>query len=323
MILTGDCGATNTIISLWDYSDLHKQPANVRKYKTSDYSNATDILNDFIRDNAKATSIKSACIGIAGPVINGISYMPNRPFSANENEIRELFGFSVHLVNDMILHCHSVPAVKGESVLQIKAPNHSCRKLTGLVIAPGTGLGQAFFLQRENTFSAHPSEASHRLVCSSDEMINNFLQYLSARNIEPVYDKVISGNGIMLMYEYYSGERITSEKPEDLINPGSIFNNACNMNDKVCKDAITLFFNLLYEYCMELALIFLPYAGIYLTGGIVRKNLKLVKDFFNENKFSQHPTMGYVLKNFEINLITDELASLRGGLHYLKMNNFI
>ena len=70
------------------------------------------------------------------------------------------------------------------------------------MIAPGTGLGEAYLVWDGQRYQAHPSEGGHASFapCTRDEI--DLLEYLLPRFGHLSFERVCSGSGIPNLYEY-------------------------------------------------------------------------------------------------------------------------
>src|SRR5439155_17993739 len=86
----------------------------------------------------------AACFDVAGPVIDGLAKTTNLPWRLEAGNLREVLGLrSVHLLNDLEATAYAVPLLQAED-LHTLSPGAPVEHGNIAVIAPGTGLGEAF-----------------------------------------------------------------------------------------------------------------------------------------------------------------------------------
>ena len=103
----------------------------------------------------------SACFGVPGPVIEGRAHLTNLPWDLEEGALcRSLHLSAVSLLNDLQAVAHAVPQLRPEETVVInagKAVEHAALA----ILAPGTGLGEAFLIWNGTEYIACPSEGGH------------------------------------------------------------------------------------------------------------------------------------------------------------------
>ena len=92
-------------------------------------------------------------------------------------------------------------------------------------------------------------------------------------------------------------------------------------SDPVARKTVQITVRLLAQLCADLALIHLPYGGIYLVGGVARalapylQRYEFATAFYTMGRFTQ------TMERFEIALVHDDYAALTGcanALHGLR-----
>ena len=140
MILAGDIGGTKTLLALFD-DDLHPQREEV--YPSQQFSAFEAVLQSFLASGPKVT-IDAACIGVAGPVIEGESRTTNLPWVLDERKLADRLGTErVKLLNDLEAIAVGILHARPEEFLTLGRDGLSAPKGNMAVIAAGTGLGEA------------------------------------------------------------------------------------------------------------------------------------------------------------------------------------
>ena len=166
-----------------------------------------------------------------------------------------------------------------------------------ILLSVGTGLGEAIIVGDK----VLPSEGGHEDFAANTEEEIGFLCFMKQSLSHVSYERVLSGEGIKNVYEYFSKKR-------DLTS-GEIFAKD--------KRVVDFFMQTLGREAGNLALKTLSFGGVYLTGGILKKNrdfltnLKLLEGFRSKGRVSE------ILHKIPIYLIKDEKALLFGGLKVL------
>jgi glucokinase len=145
------------------------------------------------------------------------------------------------------------------------------------VIAPGTGLGEAFLTWDESRYHAHSSEGGHSDFAPTNERQIHLLEYMLKKFDHVSVERVCSGIGIPNLYEYLRDEERIPEKPEieTLIaaagDPSvTIIQDALDSGSpsKLCAATIDMFVSILASEAANLAVKVLATGGVYLAGGV-------------------------------------------------------
>src|SRR5262245_47186039 len=146
--------------------------------------------------------VRHACFAVAGPVAGGRAKLTNLPWVLDEGDLRDAFRLrSVRLLNDLEATTHAVPFLRADDLHTL----HEGAAAPGgalAVIAPGTGLGEAFLTWDGAAYRAHPSEGGHCDFAPLDPRQAGLLCFLQDRFAHVSYERVCSGLGIPYIYDY-------------------------------------------------------------------------------------------------------------------------
>ena len=89
--LAGDIGGTKTVLGLFVAGKMRPVARVTAKFSSRDTGSLEAVVDQMLaRHSAK---IKSACFGIAGPVIDGECRTTNLPWVVSEAKLRRRFGW--------------------------------------------------------------------------------------------------------------------------------------------------------------------------------------------------------------------------------------
>jgi len=275
MLLAGDIGGTKTDLAIFSPKTGPRTPLARREFHSALFPSLTAMVREFL---AQVTEpVDRACFAVAGPVIGGGARITNLPWILDEAELaRELGLTAVHLVNDLEALARAIPVLEPEDLHVLNAGE----PVTGgaiAVIAPGTGLGEAFLLWDGSRYSAHASEGGHTDFAPTDNHQVGLLQYMMRRYNHVSYEHVCSGIGIPNIYAFLRDTRYAPESAEmaralaqatdltRLIAEAALRPIA---PDTLCVATLDTFLAILGAEAANLALKVLATGGVYLGGGI-------------------------------------------------------
>ncbi len=331
MLLAGDIGGTKTILALFSKEKGPHHPLVMSRFESDQYPSLEAIIKKFLADNnaiLSSVTIGTAVFGIAGPVRQGRVRLTNLPWVVDTTVLKETIGASVHLLNDLEAIANAIPYLEAEDVVQLR-PGQPEEKAPIAVIAPGTGLGEAFLIWNGRHYQALPTEGGHTDFAPATPLELDLLAYLQPRYGHVSYERVCSGMAIPILYNFLKESGRYPEPSwlaETLANTDDktpiIVEAAQNKKEPICQATLDLFISILGSEAGNLVLQLLTTGGVYLAGGIPpRIQTELQSDTF-EKAFIGKGRFSELLQSVPIYIVTDSLAALYGsagyGLHILK-----
>jgi glucokinase len=330
-ILAGDLGATKTLLSIFqvkDHSHSNLTPQCLKEFTSREYSSFVKLTSEFLSSNSiDVSSITQATFGVAGPVVEGRSKLTNLPWELDERVLSE--GLSIRKVkflNDLEAAAFYVPFLKAEEkkvLYQGDSPSTEDRGVAA-VIAPGTGLGEAFLTWDGGRYAAHASEGGHSDFASTTETQDGLLQYLRKKFGHASYELVCSGIGIFNTWKYFhESENLTHPSIELQISkaddPTPIIvhemmkeGNTC----QACNRSLDTFVSVLGAESGNLALRFLARNGVYIDGGLPKlmlpalTNARFIEAYLNKGRMSK------LVSQFPVIVVLTHRSVLLGAAHY-------
>lgn len=274
--LVGDIGGTKTILAVFSNDTGPNKPLVEKTFSSVHYQDLETIIREFLAD--VSLPISRACFGIAGPILDGRARVTNLPWEVDTASLKSTFKWAaVELLNDLEAVAYAVPILEPQDVIAL----NTGKPIQGghiAVLAPGTGLGEAFLTYADGRYHAHPSEGGHVSFGPVGELQVGLLKYLNQKGYSHVsYERVCSGLGIPNLYAYlkdigYADEPAwLTEKLAASQDHTPIIFSAAQDPARPCKLAtatLELFTAILGAESGNLALKVLSTGGIYLGGGI-------------------------------------------------------
>ncbi|MGD8779636.1 MAG: glucokinase [Ignavibacteria bacterium] len=286
-VLVGDLGGTKTILAMVTDETGPHILLNEMTYASVQYESLEAIMSDYLKNIGQ--KIDSACLAVAGPIVNGCAAITNLSWIVDAEKLQTKFGLeSVKLINDLESVAYAIPILESSDLhtLQEGAPIEGGNVA---IVAPGTGLGEAFLTGYGTTNRAHPSEGSHVSFGPTNETQMNLLTYMrEKKGFDHVsYERVCSGAlGIPNIYDFLkdTGRETEPEWLKESLaqseDPTPIIIKAANEKKnpcKICVSTLELFRDILAAEAGNLALKVLSTGGVYLGGGIPPRILEYLK----------------------------------------------
>jgi glucokinase len=319
-ILAGDIGGTKTRLGLFR---SHKKGLNLISEKTfasGEYKNLEDILTDFIGGDR---DISSACFGIAGPLVGPIiSRTTNLPWIIHKTSIQKKFFLpKLAIINDLVANAYGISLLNNRdfAILNKGIPKKGNRGL----ISAGTGLGIAVLFWNGKEHIASPSEGGHVGFGPGNSLEIELLQYLFERFGHVSLERVLSGQGVVNIYNFLKHSGRFGAEPKWLSekmsqgNPASVIASSARLKkNRICSMAMDMFASIYGAAAGNLALQTMAVNGIYLGGGIAPKitwklhDSSFMTSFTNKGRFSQFMT------RIPVKVILNDRAALMGAAFY-------
>ncbi len=316
MILSGDAGATKTDLALFIKNNGNFQKIISQRFPSRDFSSLEQIIRTFLKD--KENKIDSACIGIAGTVINGIGRSTNLPWLMDEKILSENLNIPYfRLANDLEIIAAGVSLLEENDLIRLFNGDGKIKEGNKAVIAPGTGLGQAALIYTDENYKIVATEGGHTDFAVSDELEFNLFKYLQKIFGHVSYERVASGMGLVNIFNFLkdSGyaevtDRIMERmKYED--EAAVISEEAMNKTSEICEKALDIFASVLGAQAGNMVLNYKATGGVYLGGSIPLKiqdklaDGTFLRSYLNKGRLSYLTEMSpvYIIKNESIGLL--------------------
>lgn len=335
MLLAGDIGGTKTSLALYASPETLRTPVAEITVPSTQYPSLEAVVRAFLAGmkgmggtDASAVSVERACFGVAGPVVRGEAHITNLPwFMSEERLAADLGGARVRLINDLASIAYAVPWLGPADLLTI-SPGAAIPDGTIAVIAPGTGLGEAFITRDGGGYNVHASEGGHCDFAPTNDEELALLRYLLQIEDHVSYERVCSGIGMPNIYAYLRDSGRYPESAElaaqlaaasEMKDKTPIIINAALQSENppaICVKTLELFVSILAAEAGNLALKVLATGGLYLGGGIPpRIEPHLASEAFRR-EFQRKGRFAHLLDTVPIHVILNPKAALLGAAHH-------
>jgi glucokinase len=320
VILAGDVGGTKTVLAALE-------PVTGRALRTSIVREATlpsreiDSLEGAVEAfllGAPRLAVSAACIGVAGPVIDGRCVATNLPWEVHERRLAAATHAPTKLINDLEATGHGVLTLSSEDFLTLQAGTSKPGANMAL-IAAGTGLGQALMVADGEDFRVVASEGGHADFAPREELDIDLLRFLRAEFEHVSWERVLSGPGLHSVYRFlqmraghaapeWLRERLQREDPGAVVGEVAIAGR-----DPVCAEALDLFVRLYGAQAGNLALECLALGGVVVAGGIAPKIRPKLEAGPFMKAFRAKGRLDVLLSSIPVRVVLDQRAPLWGA----------
>jgi glucokinase len=212
MILAGDVGGTKTVVALYESERAGLRPVRESVYLARDHASLEEIVGIFLEEGP-AVSIEATCFGVAGPVIDGRVSATNLPWEVDEASLARTTGARrAKLLNDLEAMAYGMLGLDDEEFATLSPGAEPARTGNAVVIAAGTGLGQALLVWDGERHLPVATEGGHAGFAPRSEQEVELLRFLRAEFGSHVsYERILSGPGFHNLYRFL---RASGHEPE-------------------------------------------------------------------------------------------------------------
>jgi glucokinase len=329
LLLAGDVGATKTRLGIFQPGPRQPKALVEATFPSDPSTSLETIVKEFLKQENK--SVTSACFGAAGPVVEGVAEITNLPWRLEEEALSKALNIHrIKLLNDLEATAWAIPFLDAADCVVLQEG----RPATGgsiAVIAPGTGLGEAYLTWDGRRYLAYACEGGHTDFAPADALQAELLADLRKRFSHVSYERVCSGLAIPDIYRFLK-DRDDAEEPawlakklKDADDPTPVIIDAALDKKKgwrLCALTLDLFLSILAAEAGNLALKIMATGGVYLTGGIVFHALRVLKKDKCLEPFRNKGRMSKLTRNMPVYAIINPRVALIGaacwGLQFYK-----
>ena len=314
MLLAGDVGGTNTRLGLFAPGPGRPELIQARTYRTSAFAGLTSMLEAFLRDaGAGAAEVTGAAFGVAGPVVDQRAELTNADWLIVAGETAASLRLPrVSLLNDLTAMARAIPVLGADELVTLQAGTADARGAIAL-IAPGTGLGEAFLVRDGDRLIASPSEGGHADFAPRTPRELALLAFLTGRFKRVDYERVISGPGLVNIHGFVHTAACPSLADESGDPAAQISAAAIEGLCAGCVETLALFVSVLGAEAGNMALRTVATGGVYVGGGIPPKILPALQGARFLDAFRAKDPLGDLVARVPVHVIVHADPGLLGA----------
>lgn len=312
--LVADIGGTNTRVALADGTKL--LPETVRRYRNSGYPGLETVLRQYISEEGDV-DCKGACVAVAGPVRDGVGTMTNLDWTIDKDTLhRATKAENVAILNDLQAQGHALGYIADENITNVtlaQTPDLPSPNAVRLVIGVGTGFNAAPVFETYAGRFVAPSECGHANLPIRNEDELALCKFVENAHGFPAVEDVLSGRGLERVYLFLGTQ---ADDPREK-SAADIMSSVKQADDARADEAVRVFVKILGTVAGNLALIQLPFGGVYLVGGVARAMAPYLDRFGFAQAFRDKGRFAGFMQNFAVSVIEDDYAALIGCASHL------
>lgn len=303
--LVADIGGTNTRVALAEGTRLRLD--SVRKYANREFAGPEALFADYVA--AEAVRCDGAAVAVAGPVRDGHGRLTNLDWEVGREGIARATGAArVAVLNDLQAQAYGLGHIAPDKLRKVVDGPAPRAGATQLVIGVGTGFNAAVALQTVAGRLVPPSESGHVDMPVQSAEAGRLAAFVARAHGFASVEDVLSGRGLENLYAWRRAEA----GAETRLDAAAIMAAMAARSDPAAVEAVAWLVRLLGAVAGNLALVHLPFGGIYLIGGVSRAATPHFDEFGFAAAFRAKGRFAEFMRAFRVSVIEDDFAALAG-----------
>ena len=315
MLLAGDVGGTKTRLGLFEARDSRPATLEHQSYETKAFASFADILDAFLREVGRQVTLDAVAVGVAGPVVSGRASLTNVHWDISLDDIgARLQAPRVALLNDLEAMATSIPALAADEVVVLQ-DGVADESGAAVVIAAGTGLGEAYLHRVNGQRRPLPSEGGHADFAARTDREAELVRMLRERYGRAEVEHVLSGPGLVNLHRFThrGGQCAVVDDLAADDAPARITQGGLSGQCQFCAGALGMFVSAFGAEAGNLALRGVATAGVFIGGGIAPKILRALRQGAFMEAFLAKSPMEALLARMPVKVIVHTDAGLLGA----------
>jgi glucokinase len=317
--LVGDIGGTHTRLSLVDPTGrtVRRQDLESRRFPSLE-----EAIRTFLGKEGPSFKVRVAVFGVAGVVVGGRVKTTNLPWVVDAKTLsRRLSIKRVTLLNDLVALALGTLGVSSRKLHVLGHAGAPRRKNANIaVLGAGTGLGEAMLVWNDGRYIPSATEGGHADFAPRDEVEVELLQFLRARFGHVSWERILSGNGLGNVYDFFCQGRGVAESSENVRAIATAADRNAAISElglaggsQAASQAVELFATIYGAEAGNLALKTLALGGVYVTGAIASRLLPVLDRGGFRRAFADKGRFVPLMEKIPVAVVLDPDIGLAGA----------
>lgn len=318
LALACDIGGTNTRLGL--VRDGILLSGSTGSYSNDDFEDFYAVAAAFLRER-DSQRVDSVCIALAAVATAEGATLTNRDWTIARDRVAAVSGAGrVDFINDFEALGYAMGQVE-KLKTQCLAPGRGHGQSgPRLVLGAGTGFNASAWCPSRFGGAPHvvAAECGHMTLPLAGEAEFSLQGALSAGRGRASVERALSGRGLFEIYQWQCAE---AGRAPSVATAADVSRLAVTRADRDCEQAGHMFMRLLGRVCGDLALAYLPFSGVYLSGGVSRAFARsLFEDPTFLDAFRAKGRQADFMESFPVHLLLDDRTALQGCAEWLRLS---
>ncbi|MDP3378482.1 MAG: glucokinase [Brevundimonas sp.] len=313
--LVADIGGTNTRVALADGQSVRQD--SIRRFANAEFPHLETVLTRYLAEGGHP-AVSGVCVAAAGPVRDGVASMTNLDWTITGPGLTAATGAArTAILNDLQAQGHALGRIAPQHLREVIAGRQKPGAAM-LVVGLGTGMNAAPVHETPWGRIVAASECGHISMPVRTDEDHRLAQFVAevgphAHGFAGVED-VLAGRGLERVYAFVTHE---AGAGAGTAKRGAEIMADVAAGEGLASRAAQLYIHLLGQELGNLALVHLPFGGIYLIGGVARAmqpyfdRMDLARHFRDKGRFAEF------MDQFSVTIVEDDYAALTGCAAYL------
>lgn len=273
------------------------------------------MLQAFVRDVGRSPVVDAAAVGVAGPVVDDRAQLTNVAWTISAEEVARCSGAArTRLLNDVEAMASSADVLAPDEVALLQ-PGVPREDGNAVVIAAGTGLGQAYLHRVGGRLRPVASEGGHADFAPRTDRQIALLRMLRADYGRAEVEHVLSGPGLLNLHRFtHDGQACAGGGDTSPAGRAAAVSDAAlAARCPACVEALSIFVDVYGAEAGNLALRGVATSGVYVGGGIAPKILRVLEDGRFMEAFRAKGDMSGLMARMPVKVILNPEAGVLGA----------
>lgn len=317
IVLAGDVGGTKTALALFDSTAGGLRLVREDTMPSRGFDALETGVERFLAGGPRPP-IAAVCLGVAGPVVDGRCTATNLPWAIDERQLAAVVpGARVKLLNDLEIAAHGVLGLPPAEIRLLQTG--VARQGNRVLIAAGTGLGEAIVVQDGDRRLVIASEGGHADFAPRNELEDGMLRYFRKEFGRVSYERVLSGPGLFNVYRFLRDSGWAAESPEVAErmragDPSAVVGElGLRRADPLCDKALDVVTEIYGAEAGNLALKAMAVGGVLVGGGVAPRIVERLAAGGFVAAFRDKGRLAPLLESMPISVALNPRAPLLGA----------